>query len=289
MAHDCVVPGRAARDLRFARLLRLIVHPDRTAPSHIVIFLNHSHIVVVHPRLNIRVCISKRNLVHPRMRRVSERIVLDDVDLLNLRRADDADIDARRFIRRELLAHRVAITLKINDDIVRRGISAARTQGLPNIFICTFRAAAKQNPPLYPQALVPTIPRLREDNVREGFFTRADVEVLLVHVSDPGIRDFIGWAFRTGMRKREISRLEWSMLDRTGNPWVLSIPAGITKNRNQYVVTNHYAVGDTVVWDTSSTLHSAEPIPAAKNEDDRRLMWRISVRGRPPLLREAAA
>jgi integrase len=33
------------------------------------------------------------------------------------------------------------------------------------------------------------------------------------------------------MRKGEIARLTWDMLDRTGVPWVLRIPAAITKNR----------------------------------------------------------
>jgi integrase len=94
-----------------------------------------------------------------------------------------------------------------------------------------FNHAAKQNPPRFPRALVPTIPRLQEDNVRQGFVTRAEIEALLAHVADPGIRDFIEWGFRTGMRKREISLLEWRMLDRTGEPWVLNVPAGITKNR----------------------------------------------------------
>ena len=69
------------------------------------------------------------------------------------------------------------------------------------------------------------------DNVRSGFFERAEVEGLLQHVDDEGIRDFIAWGFRTGMRKGEIARLTWDMLDRSGSPWVLRIPAAITKNR----------------------------------------------------------
>ena len=69
------------------------------------------------------------------------------------------------------------------------------------------------------------------DNVRSGFFERAEVEALLQHVSDDGLRDFIAWGFRTGMRKGEIARLTWDMLDRSGQPWVLRIPGAITKNR----------------------------------------------------------
>jgi integrase len=33
------------------------------------------------------------------------------------------------------------------------------------------------------------------------------------------------------MRQGEIARLTWDMLDRSGTPWVLRIPAAITKNR----------------------------------------------------------
>jgi len=56
------------------------------------------------------------------------------------------------------------------------------------------------------------------DNVRSGFFERAEVEALLQHIADDGIRDFIAWDFRTGMRKGEIARLTWDILDRSGTP-----------------------------------------------------------------------
>ena len=94
-----------------------------------------------------------------------------------------------------------------------------------------FNVAARQTPPLFPKHLVPYFPSLPVDNVRSGFFERAEVEALLQHVEDEGIRDFIAWGFRTGMRKGEIARLTWDMLDRSGSPWVLRIPAAITKNR----------------------------------------------------------
>jgi integrase len=94
-----------------------------------------------------------------------------------------------------------------------------------------FNVAARQTPALFPKHLVPYFPSLPVDNVRSGFFERAEVDALLQHVADEGIRDFIAWAFRTGMRKGEIARLTWDMLDRTGMPWVLRIPGAITKNR----------------------------------------------------------
>jgi len=94
-----------------------------------------------------------------------------------------------------------------------------------------FNVAARQTPPLFPRHLVPYFPSLPVDNIRSGFFERAEVEALLQHIADDGIRDFIAWGFRTGMRKGEIARLTWDMLDRSGTPWVLRIPAAITKNR----------------------------------------------------------
>ncbi len=64
-----------------------------------------------------------------------------------------------------------------------------------------------------------------------GARSGVEVETLLQHVEDDGIRDFIAWGFRTGMRKGEIAQLTWDMLDRSGTPWVLRIAAAITKNR----------------------------------------------------------
>jgi hypothetical protein len=91
--------------------------------------------------------------------------------------------------------------------------------------------SAQQTPPIFPKHLVPHFPSLPVDNVRTGFFERAEVEALMRHVTDDGIRDFIEWAFRSAMRKGEIARLTWDMLDRSGSPWILRIPGSITRNR----------------------------------------------------------
>jgi integrase len=99
-----------------------------------------------------------------------------------------------------------------------------------------FNYAARLNPPLFPRHLVPSIPLLPVDNVREGYFTRAEVDALLAHLPDADICDFIEWGFRTGMRKGEIGRLTWDMLDRSDTPWVLRIPGAITKNRKGRVL-----------------------------------------------------
>src|SRR5262249_20913979 len=94
-----------------------------------------------------------------------------------------------------------------------------------------FRYAAKQTPPVFPLSLVPTIPLLPVDNVRTGYFERAEIDALLREIPDPGIRDFIEWGVRTGMRKGEIAKLERSMLDLSGSAWVLHLSGGIAKNK----------------------------------------------------------
>ena len=92
------------------------------------------------------------------------------------------------------------------------------------------RYAAKQTPPKLPAHLVPTVPMLPVENTRTGSFTVAEINALLEQLDNADVRDFIEWAFRTGMRRGEISKLEWSMLDQSGSPWVLRIPGTITKN-----------------------------------------------------------
>jgi len=92
------------------------------------------------------------------------------------------------------------------------------------------RHASKQTPPKLPAHLIPTIPMLPVENTRTGFLTVAEVKALLVAIDDADVRDFVGWAFRTGMRRGEISKLTWEMLDHGSEPWVLRIPGTITKN-----------------------------------------------------------
>ena len=51
--------------------------------------------------------------------------------------------------------------------------------------------------------------------------------------------------------------------------------------QERHIYRHKYAVGDLVVWDTLLTMHSATPIDVATSKADSRLLWRISVRGRP--------
>ena len=51
--------------------------------------------------------------------------------------------------------------------------------------------------------------------------------------------------------------------------------------QEKYIYRHKYRVGDIAIWDTFQTLHSGEMIDVATGEADARLMWRISVRGKP--------
>jgi integrase len=57
----------------------------------------------------------------------------------------------------------------------------------------------------------PSIPKL-DENVREGFFERADFEAIVEHLP-ADLKDFARWGYFTGWRKGEISSLGWSELN----------------------------------------------------------------------------
>jgi integrase len=68
---------------------------------------------------------------------------------------------------------------------------------------------------------VPEIHRLPEDNVREGFYSRGDVETLIAALPED-LRDFTRWGLLTGWRKSEIASLRWADVDREGGSLRLS-------------------------------------------------------------------
>jgi len=51
--------------------------------------------------------------------------------------------------------------------------------------------------------------------------------------------------------------------------------------QEKYIYRHKYRVGDIAIWDTFQTLHSGRLIDFATDESSARLMWRISVRGKP--------
>ena len=54
----------------------------------------------------------------------------------------------------------------------------------------------------------------------------------------------------------------------------------------QFMNSHDYAVGDVAAWDTYSTLHKATLQDPATTPETRRLLWRVSVTGKPPVYQE---
>jgi taurine dioxygenase len=53
--------------------------------------------------------------------------------------------------------------------------------------------------------------------------------------------------------------------------------------QERFIYRHKYRVGDVAIWDTLATMHRATPIDVACSDDDARLLWRISVRGKPAI------
>ncbi len=51
--------------------------------------------------------------------------------------------------------------------------------------------------------------------------------------------------------------------------------------QDKFIYKHKYEVGDIAMWDTQMTLHCATPIDAPDGPGTERLLWRISVRGKP--------
>ncbi len=51
--------------------------------------------------------------------------------------------------------------------------------------------------------------------------------------------------------------------------------------QDRFIYKHKYDLGDIAIWDTSATLHSGTSIDFADSEENSRLLYRISVRGKP--------
>jgi taurine dioxygenase len=61
-----------------------------------------------------------------------------------------------------------------------------------------------------------------------------------------------------------------------------SLKAHVLQDR--FLYSHRYQVGDVAIWDTLATMHRATPIDIPTREEEARLLWRISVRGKPVVL-----
>lgn len=48
-----------------------------------------------------------------------------------------------------------------------------------------------------------------------------------------------------------------------------------------HIYCHKYEVGDIAIWDTLQTMHSAVPSDTGTSEADSRLLWRLSILGKP--------
>lgn len=78
----------------------------------------------------------------------------------------------------------------------------------------------------------PSIPMLKESNVRQGFFTREEVERLCSHLKKP-LDSFVMFAFLTGWRYGEVQGLLWRNVDFQAGE--IRLDPGTTKNRDARV------------------------------------------------------
>ncbi len=71
------------------------------------------------------------------------------------------------------------------------------------------------------------------------------------------------------------------MSDESGSDFIFRMKEHCVQPR--FVYSHRYEVGDVCIFDTLSTMHRASPIglPSSLADDRARLLWRISVRGRP--------
>jgi integrase len=108
----------------------------------------------------------------------------------------------------------------------------------------------------------PHIPTLEEDNVRKGFFERAQFESVRRHLK-PSLQAVATVAYYTGWRiQSEILPLKWHQIDRAAG--VLRLEPGTTKNREGRVfkyaeIAELRAVIDGL-WDAHVTLERAHVI-----------------------------
>ncbi|MGD9853258.1 MAG: tyrosine-type recombinase/integrase [Nitrospirales bacterium] len=90
-----------------------------------------------------------------------------------------------------------------------------------------FNLAIKQTPPLVKPYTLPQIPKLKENNIRTGFFTHEEYQILRGFLPDHVKIPFL-IAYWTGMRSGEILALQWDRVDLDHK--LIYLAPGTTKN-----------------------------------------------------------
>ncbi len=86
-----------------------------------------------------------------------------------------------------------------------------------------YRLGASSKPRRISPSRVPAIKLPKVHNARRGFLSHEQVEVILGHVADPDLRDFLAWRYWTAMRPSEAARLRWDDVDVAAG--IVTLPA----------------------------------------------------------------
>ena len=120
---------------------------------------------------------------------------------------------------------------KIDTSAVWKYIEARLTDGISNATVNRETAALRRMMNISAKAgridRVPHIPRLKEDNIRKGFFEHAEFLALRDALPEY-LRGFVTFAYRSGWRKSEIADLKWSQVDLAQG--AVTLNPGETKN-----------------------------------------------------------
>src|SRR5215472_2514018 len=93
------------------------------------------------------------------------------------------------------------------------------------------KLGAQEDPPLVHRQ--PAIPKLEEDNVRQGFLEQEQYERLLEELP-PNLKALFVCGYHTGARKNELRRIQWPQVDREGG--LIRLEGGQTKNKRPRVL-----------------------------------------------------
>jgi integrase len=133
----------------------------------------------------------------------------------------------------------VELTEDIVDEYIRQRVSAGARPATINRETQLLGQAIR--PFLQKHRLpAPPIRRLPEDNIREGFFSRVEIEAVITHLP-ADLMDFTRWAYLTAWRKGEIASLRWADVDAEGGTVRLSWRSSKNKKARTMVATGELA------------------------------------------------
>jgi integrase len=107
-----------------------------------------------------------------------------------------------------------AVTLPVLTKAVRHWQGAGYAPATIKKFLATLHRAFVLGHQARKVAVVPPFPSIPVHNARQGFAEWPTVQALLDALPDDGLRDFVEWCARTGMRKGEAAKLTWAGYDR---------------------------------------------------------------------------